>query len=137
MEQQDEIWKEIPIAPKYEVSNLGRVRNKSTLHVLKQGLINNTYPRVNLCTVMGEMPVLVARQVLIAFTPHLEDLTAFVGYRDDNPQNTNLKNLYWKSVSQTRKECWSRGIYTKQQTYVWRKRGREGWKRWRFKIINA
>jgi len=117
---EEEIWSMVLIAPKYEISTLGRVRNKKTGHVLKVGYANGKYPRVTMQTVDGEMPVLIARQVLIAFGGPLElgYMTNVVGYRDNDPNNVRLDNLYWRRHSDLRKHLWNVGVYTKRQTYT-------------------
>lgn len=106
------------VAPKYEVSNFGRIRNVRTGYILKQGLANGKYPRVTIATVNGEKPVLIARQVLLAFTQILPSPKHIVGYRDLNVLNTNIENLFWDRGSSVRQRMWDTGVFKKRQTYA-------------------
>ncbi len=107
-----EEWRMLLIAPKYEVSNLGRCRNARTGYIMKiHYAYDGGYPKVSLLTAMGEKPVMLARQVLLAFTPNLSDTKAVVGYNDGNNCNLSLENLVWKSQFQMRSEAWKNGSW--------------------------
>lgn len=103
-----EEWRMMLIAPKYEVSNYGRIRNVKTGHI-KRYNFSSGYAYVSLSRSMSPRLCLVARQVLMAFTPHMTDLTATVGYRDGNRANLRLDNLCWVSQRELRAKQWASG----------------------------
>ena len=112
-EETEEEWRTVLVAPRYEVSNHGRCRNASTHQIMKiHYAFFGHYPKVSLMTATGDKPVMLARQVLLAFTDFtLTDMKAVVGYRDNNNQNLHLDNLFWKSQTILRKEAWRRGAW--------------------------
>lgn len=61
------IWKEIPIAPNYEVSNIGRVRNVKTGWTFNVNIKGGGYPRVTIRTNKGRKTLGVHTLVLLAF----------------------------------------------------------------------
>lgn len=91
-----EIWKVCYGFPKYEVSNLGRVRNKKTKTIFK-GHNNNGYNRVKL---NNDKEVAVHRLILQTFQPieNSELLTVdhINGIRSDN----RVENLRWCSMEE-------------------------------------
>lgn len=112
----------VEVAPKYEVSNLGHLRNRRTGRVLRPYYANGKYARVSLATLMdGERPVDIARQVLISFTPYVLRQHEIVGYKDGNPRNVNIENLYWTTYEAMRQRQWDTGAYKKRRTYHFNK----------------
>lgn len=92
-----EVWKTIPREPGFEVSNLGRVRNKLT-KVLHRGTLlrNKGYASVSILN----KNYMVHRLVLEAFEPteNSDDLSVdhINGMRADN----RLENLRWMSIEE-------------------------------------
>lgn len=96
----NEIWKEYPLAPGYQVSNLGRVKHP------KGGIMKGTddygYRRVQIKG-MGQQAV--HRMVMITFNP-IENAENFSvdhinGQRNDN----RLKNLRWVFQTENMQFC--------------------------------
>lgn len=86
-----EIWKPINNYTKYEVSNLGRVRNKKTGKVLKSVTNSHGYKIVCLYNEKGKT-FRVHRLVLNAFTNPSE---LQVNHIDEDKTNNRLENLEW------------------------------------------
>ena len=86
-----EFWKEVRDHPKYEVSNIGRVRNKKTGKMLSQSLNHpNGYMRVGL----DRKHYYVHRLVADSF--YDGDHTKMdVNHIDGNKLNNELPNLEW------------------------------------------
>ena len=85
---------------RYEVSNLGRVRNAVTLKVLRPGEMSKGYLTVNLyCGASPKRPrsMLVHRLVLTAF---IGDNALQCNHVDGNKKNNALTNLEYATGSQ-------------------------------------
>ena len=83
-----EVWKDIPTAKEYQISNMGRVRKRR--HFLRLTLNDNGYLRVSL----NGKPAYVHRLVAKAFIPnphHYPD----VNHKDEDKQNDQVNNLEW------------------------------------------
>ena len=94
---------------KYEVSDLGRVRNKRTGHVLtptldKQTWFYRMYPVGGRKQLKRSAGVLVWNAFVGKIPPY-----HFVQYKDGNRRNLKVKNLYLKSNSEFRKEEYAEG----------------------------
>ena len=107
-----ENWKVIPICSKYEVSTIGRVRNKKTKRILKLQnenrcskirLINNDKKKKNYN---------VHRLVALTFIPNPENKPE-VNFKDENPKNNKIENLQWV----TKKENTDIYFKTAKKTY--------------------
>ena len=105
-----ENWKTIPHPfEKYEVSDLGRVRNKRTGHFLTPTLDKQTwsyrmYPEGGKKQLKRSAGVLVWNAFVGEIPPY-----HFVQYKDGNRRNLKVKNLYLKSNSEFRKEEYAEG----------------------------
>lgn len=107
-----EQWKTIPnLNDKYEVSDLGRVRNKSTGRVLTPRYKDGCYMyRMEKPSPHGRERKVNSAAVLVyeAFVgkiPH----DHYVQYKDGNRRNLAASNLYLKSNSEFRKEEFEKG----------------------------
>lgn len=92
-----EQWKIIEDYPNYEVSNIGRVRNKTTKYVLKpQQFIGKKYYYVPLWKDGAEKKKRIHRLVAEAFIPNPQNLPE-VNHKDEDPSNNSVDNLEWCS----------------------------------------
>ena len=88
-----EIWKDIKnYEDEYEVSNLGRVRNKKTKRILKPFLNNGGYQIVHLCKNGKSKNYSVHRLVYEAFIGEIPEGMQ-VNHKDENKQNNILSNI--------------------------------------------
>lgn len=105
----DEIWKDIKDFPNYEVSNRGRVRNKSTKYVLRPGLGGVGYLTVALYKdgkgITKNVHDLVAR----AFLGDRKDGMT-VNHIDGDKTNNNLKNLEFVSRKENNIHAYTVGL---------------------------
>lgn len=92
-----EKWKVISRHPTYEVSNMGRVRNRKSGHILATNPTkSHPKPQVWLyCSLFRTtLQYNLARVVFDAFNDcHTSKI---IRYRDNNPMNCKLDNLYVK-----------------------------------------
>lgn len=87
----EEIWKDIY---GYQVSSLGRVRNRFYKILKPSYRAKNKYPTVKLC-VDGEVKTKsIHRLVAEAFIPNPNNLPE-VNHKDENPSNNRVDNLEW------------------------------------------
>lgn len=95
-----EQWLPIVGYDKYEVSDLGQIRNKKTGRILKQAHQNTGYTIVSLRKNNSTKTYSVHRLVMETFEPR-EDADKFdVNHKDWDKTNNHLSNLEWT----TRKE---------------------------------
>ena len=83
----------------YQVSNLGRVRNKNTGRVLKTDISTNGYERFSQ---WNGKKYSVHRMVAIAFLPNYNKLRIHVNHIDGNKHNNVLTNLEWCTPSENK-----------------------------------
>lgn len=89
-----EIWKNtVEDCIHYEVSNLGRVRNKKTGKVLKCNAKKNGYLQVSIAH-GKHTDTSVHRIVAKAFIPNPNNYK-YVNHKDENKHNNNVENLEW------------------------------------------
>ena len=108
-----ENWKTIPgLNDKYEVSDLGRVRNKNTGRFLTPRYKDGCYMyRMEKPSAHGRERKVNSAAVLVwtAFVGEIPD-QYWVQYKDGNRRNLALSNLYLKSNSEFRKEEYKEGV---------------------------
>lgn len=93
-----EIWKKIPgMLPRYEVSNLARVRSlRGPLPRLLSTLANKGYPTAKVIRLDGSKGTFgVHRLMLLAFRGEPRDMRMHAAHLDGNPRNCRLNNLAW------------------------------------------
>lgn len=90
-----EEWKEISVDRRYEVSNMGRVRNKKSGHILATNPTkSHRHPQVFLMgNMMGRLQLTVSRLVYGAFVGKIKD-TERIYHLDGNIFNNRVENLY-------------------------------------------
>lgn len=134
----NEIWKTIDEQPKYEVSNLGRIRVKATGLIRKQqkGVTCKGYWNISFYQGHG-LPTknyLVHRLVAKAFIPNPNNLPQ-VNHIDSNRENNCVDNLEWISISDNLKHSFrsnnrkapssgkksNNSFYSKYHNVCWRK----------------
>ena len=92
---QNEIWKQ-SILDKYEVSNLGRIRNAKTKHVLSLEKEEKGYCRLSILVKGVKKHFAVHRLVAFAFIPNPENKSQ-IDHIDNNKSNNCVSNLRWVS----------------------------------------
>ena len=127
----EEIWKVIQEAPNYSVSNLGRVKNNKTEHIMKTQK-SEAYERVGLKCIDGKSHTKrVHRLVLEAFCP-IEGMNKLVvNHKDADHFNNKLENLEWTTQSENVRRTWERGrkhINDKLDYYIFDTNKKEFWK---------
>ena len=99
-EKLEEEWKDIENYPNYQISNLGRVRNKIKNRIIKPSFNNKTgYLQNILCKNNKKKLFLVHRLVAEAFIPNPENKTQ-VNHKDRNKENNKIDNLEWVTISE-------------------------------------
>lgn len=92
-----EKWRDTYVyGEQYEVSNLGKVRNKITKHILYQQKDTKGYLRTSLSKNNVQVTVKVHRAVAIAFIKNPNNLPQ-VNHKDGNKENNSVENLEWIS----------------------------------------
>lgn len=105
-----EIWKEVADFPeKYEISSLGRIKNKITNYIYKNTNKNGDYFRFCLYDKNKKRTCLIHREVAKAFIPNPNNLPC-VNHKDLNKQNNNVENLEWCTVAYNTKHAIFNGV---------------------------
>lgn len=97
MKEVNEIWKKIEEFETYSVSNLGRVRNDKTNHIMIGGHDKDGYRQVTISYGGKQYNRRVCRLVAIAFVENPNNY-AFVNHKDENRGNDVADNLEWCTV---------------------------------------
>lgn len=87
------IWRTIPDYPKYQASNDGLIRNKSTKYELSQ-FICNGYRMTSMWMNGKPKNVYVHRLVALAFIPNPDGLP-MINHKDESRTNNHIENLEW------------------------------------------
>lgn len=89
-----EIWKDIKnYEGLYQVSNLGRVKNKEDM-IMKQRVNPDGYYRINLYKNGNRQTVLIHRLVAQAFINNPNEYNC-INHKDENKLNNKVENLEW------------------------------------------
>lgn len=89
----NEIWEDIKGYPNYEVSNLGRVKNKNRNKIIKN-FFNKGYKLVSLNKNNKRKTFRLHRLVAEAFIPNPDNLPQ-VNHKDEDKTNNRVDNLEW------------------------------------------
>ena len=108
-----ETWKPVIDYPKYEVSNKGRVRNKSTGYILEPLLNKDNYLYVDVYD-KPQKPVYkrIHRLVCDAFIRPEPNMV--VNHRDGDKHNNVLQNLEWVTAEENSRLAAESGLYKTQ-----------------------
>lgn len=113
MKKTKEIWKDIEGFPNYEVSNLGRVRNKNTKQIIAPIKGSSGYLSVRIRKQTGdyEKPALnIHRLVAKTFIPNPENKPQ-VNHIDGNKLNNKMDNLEWCTRKENSKHAMKLGLF--------------------------
>lgn len=93
------IWKKIDGFDNYSISYDGRVRNDTTLYILKQHIGSHGYYMVNLWQNNKGHWKTIHRLIATAFVPNPENKPQ-INHIDGDKQNNNVSNLEWCTRSE-------------------------------------
>ena len=98
-EARAEEWKEIEGFPRYEVSTLGRFRNRATGRILRGTVSEMGYQNIGLLK-DGKMNVKLAHRVVaLAFLTKPTDGHIQVNHKNKDRTDNRVENLEWSTVS--------------------------------------
>lgn len=108
MNNEKEIWRQIPMYPTYAASNLGNIKNikKDKLMAQKEADATRKYQRVCISYQNRPYTKKVARMVWAAFNGC--ECSQTINHIDGNPKNNNIKNLECISIKEN---CGKKNIY--------------------------
>ena len=107
-----EIWKPIEdFKNKYEISNLGRIKNIQTNHILKMTNQYGDYFTIILYDETHKRPTRIHREVAKTFIPNPNNYPC-VNHKDLNKQNNCVDNLEWCTYSHNTKDAINKGANT-------------------------
>ena len=102
-----EQWKQIEDFPGYAVSSMGRIRNITTGHILKNYDDGRGYLRVKLHRANLRVHILVAK----AFIPNPENKSE-VNHKKGKKNDVRASQLEWVTPSENIKHAWDYGLRT-------------------------
>lgn len=105
-----EVWKDIKDFPNYEVSNMGRVRNKLTGNMIHQQVRKRGYVKVQLWRNGKDYTRDVHRLVAISFLGYKEGLE--VNHIDGDKSNNRINNLEWCTRKENVQHSVKTGLFT-------------------------
>ena len=106
----NEIFKTCVEAPNYEISNLGRLRNKKTNHFRAFRDNGNGYMTVKISINKTAKSFYVHRLVAHAFIEKNNLLQTEVNHKDGNKKNNCVSNLEWCTSSENKKHAVKLGL---------------------------
>jgi len=89
-----EIWKPIPSAPTYVVSNLGKIKSKHN-RILTPCLSNSGYYLVCVFIEKKRKTIYIHRAVAEAFVNKPKNYCTVVNHKNYNKQDNRVENLEW------------------------------------------
>lgn len=99
----NEIWKTVPSFPKYEVSNLGNIRNKLILKNLSKNTLRDGYIRIGLINSNDQRKLnSLHRVVAEAFIPNPEKKKT-VNHKNHDRLDNRVENLEWATTTEQNK----------------------------------
>lgn len=106
-----EIWRNIPNFPGYQVSNLGRVWSKKTKRVRKVHTQARGYWHIVLCHQNKTKTIRLNRLVLQVFVGPPPSPEYHAAHKDGDKNNNALSNLYWATPQQNVNDRKRHGTY--------------------------
>jgi hypothetical protein len=117
--EEKEEWKTTHENEKYEVSNLGQIRNKNTKRILKKSILPSSYEIISLSANSRQKSHLVHRLVAQAFILNSNNFPD-VNHKDRNKRNNRVENLEWVTRSMNIKHSYETGT-KRHKRAVWRR----------------
>ena len=105
-----ESWKRIANHPRYEVSNMGRVRNRLTKTFVNPVDDDRGYLRVDLDKIHCKLHRLVAE----AFITNPEN-KPIVNHKKGKKQDCRASQLEWVTISENTKHAWDNGLIRRKK----------------------
>ena len=99
-----EIWKSISGIGNYEVSNFGRVRNATTLRILKPGNNGTGYSIVVLCE-GGKRKTSKVHKLVAQGWLQNPDSKLYIDHIDSNRANNHVENLRYATSSENNRHA--------------------------------
>lgn len=109
----NEIWKDIDEYPNYQVSNLGRIKNKVTQQLLKPFLIGKGYYGVALYRDNKSRFCYIHRLVASAFLDKCENKPV-INHKDGIRTNNAVGNLEWCTQSENVQKAYDMGLNSRR-----------------------
>jgi hypothetical protein len=109
----EEIWKDIIDYPDYQVSNLGRVKNRNTDRLLKPFLVGQGYYCVALYRNKESKFHYIHRLVASAFLNKSDDKPV-INHKDGVRTNNTVSNLEWCTQSENIQKAYDMGLSTRR-----------------------
>ena len=112
---EQEIWKDIPnYEGKYQISNMGRVRNIQTNHIRKNNCSYGLYEKICLERNGKQELLSIHRLVGKAFIPNPQNKKE-INHIDGNKRNNRADNLEWATRKENAQHSIKIGLQTKEQ----------------------
>lgn len=99
MIEDNEVWVNCYYSDKYEVSNQGIIRNKTTNKIIKDRYTPKGYKKISLSTPLGKKTYQVHRVILMSFNPDGYFDKAQGNHKNFIKDDNRLINLEWCSNS--------------------------------------
>lgn len=114
-----EQWKSIEEASNYEISNLGNVRNKTTLQVLKGRITKSGYYQVSIkINETNKFSNRYIHRLVAQYWIDNPENKREVNHKDGNKLNNNINNLEWITSAENQKHRHSIGIIQTSQRRI-------------------
>jgi len=108
---QEIAWKTIPIAPKYEVNELGQVRHKKLKRILKYAKGRRYYKFDFYVNKNQKKSVSVHRAILSAFNPIKDFNEFYINHKNLDKHDNRLENLEWVTPKENAEHAREHGKY--------------------------
>jgi len=107
----EEIWKDIDDCDNYEISSLGRLRNKKTNLLLNSFYDKDGYLKYSLTFNKRKFSRFQHRLVAIAFIPNPKN-KPFVNHINGIKNDNRIENLEWVTASENTKHAYKIGLHS-------------------------